>query len=255
MWERVPVHLEEFNAQLKLWIAVDAYPTPDGGLALFFRDVTQHRAALLSIQAERERFSRFAATSGLGVCYCDLPFADLIWDKTVKEHFWLPPEAHVTIDTFYERIHPDDREFTRQSIALSNQGKAPYDIEYRTTDPTEPSRVKWIRAVGWIDYKQTSAQLQKLLSEKDELNKLLALANHRAEEIWGAKLPTGPTRDLLQAFHIDTGEPYQITGMKLQTQLFRREIANDPAAAMTPARVQGLARHMDRGLDQLTHRH
>ena len=50
----------------------------------------------------------------------------------MKEHFWLPPEADVTIETFYERLHSDDRERTRQAIDDSNANNAPYDIEYRT---------------------------------------------------------------------------------------------------------------------------
>ncbi|MFL5812588.1 MAG: PAS domain S-box protein, partial [Bdellovibrionia bacterium] len=200
--ERVPVRIEEYNAQLRLWIAVDAYPTPDGGIAAFFRDITQHKAALTSLEMERERFSRFAAASGLGVWYCDLPFADLIWDRTVKEHFWLSSQDHVTIDTFYDRIHPADREPTKRAIEGSITGRGTYDVEYRTTNPKDPSQFKWIRAIGWTDYdisgnpirfdgitfditerKSASAQLQQLYSEKDELNKLLTLERAQLQSV------------------------------------------------------------------------
>lgn len=36
-----------------------------------------------------------------------------------REHFFLAPEDRVTIDTFYERLHPDDREPTREAIRRS----------------------------------------------------------------------------------------------------------------------------------------
>jgi PAS domain S-box-containing protein len=74
----------------------------------------------------------------------------LIWDNLVKEHFWLTPDAEVTIDMFYERLHPDDRERTRQAIAYSNANDAPYDIEYRTL--STDGQQKWVRALGRTFY-------------------------------------------------------------------------------------------------------
>ena len=107
---------------------------------------------LFTIESQRERFARLTAASEIGVWYCDLPFSDLIWDEKVKEHFWLPAGAHVTIDIFYERIHPLDRERTRAAIETSIQSHARYDIVYRTTDPANAAQIKWIRAIGWTDY-------------------------------------------------------------------------------------------------------
>jgi signal transduction histidine kinase/PAS domain-containing protein len=108
--------------------------------------------ANISIKNLQNRFERSAVAMGLGVWYCDLPFDVLIWNREVKEHFWLPPDAHVTIDVFYERIHPDDRERTRKAIARSIESHETYDIEYRTTNPADTSQVKVIRAMGWTDY-------------------------------------------------------------------------------------------------------
>ncbi|HTV02777.1 MAG TPA: PAS domain S-box protein, partial [Luteitalea sp.] len=52
-----------------------------------------------------------AVSSGrVGLWHCDLPFSTLVWNAKVKEHFGLPPDATVTIDTFYEWMHPADRE-------------------------------------------------------------------------------------------------------------------------------------------------
>ena len=94
----------------------------------------------------RHRLNLVAQATQVGFWFCDLPFDKLIWDERVKEHFWLPPDAEVTIETFYERLHPDDRERTRQAIASSNVQDSSYDIEYRTVSPD--GRIKWIRAMG-----------------------------------------------------------------------------------------------------------
>lgn len=150
--DNVPVRVEDFNAALQVWLDVDAYPTPTGGIAAFFRDVTAQKNALSKIEFQRERFDRLAAASGIGVWYCDLPFSDLVWDEKVKEHFWLPAKAKVTIDIFYERIHPQDRELTRHAIENSIQSHTRYDVVYRTMNPNNEMDLKWIRAIGWTDY-------------------------------------------------------------------------------------------------------
>lgn len=106
------------------------------------------------------RFNRSARAMNLGVWYCDLPFYELIWDKIVKDHFWLPENAKVTIDTFNERIHPEDREMTRQAIEKSISTHGPYDIVYRTTHPEDVNKVKFIRAIGWTDYDESGNPLR-----------------------------------------------------------------------------------------------
>ena len=106
-------------------------------------------AQALRESEERAAFVRRAA--GVGFWYCDLPFDVLQWDDLVKAHFHLPPDAPVTIDTFYERIHPDDREPTRRAIVKSIADRAGYDTVYRTVDP-DTGAVRHIRAIGRTFY-------------------------------------------------------------------------------------------------------
>jgi len=113
-------------------------------------DITERMQAEQILRQQRRRFDLVADAANVGFWFCDLPFDRLTWDNRVKEHFWLPPDADVTIDTFYERIHPDDRERTRQAIAESNEHDLPYDVEYRTVAPD--GREKWVRALGRTFY-------------------------------------------------------------------------------------------------------
>lgn len=54
METRRPVHWETFSPSLKTWVRAGAYPSTDGGLAVYFRDVTKRRKAMdtLSFQAD-----------------------------------------------------------------------------------------------------------------------------------------------------------------------------------------------------------
>ncbi len=111
------------------------------------------------LRRSREQMEIVVKGANVGVWYCPLPFDKLIWDEKVKEHFHLPPDADVTIDTFYERLHPDDRQRTRQSIDRSIEQREPYDIDYRTVSP-DGKNIKWIRAVGRGFYDELGAPIR-----------------------------------------------------------------------------------------------
>jgi K+-sensing histidine kinase KdpD len=138
----------------------------------------------------QERFKRSSLVTNLGIWYCDLPFDILVWNNEVKEHFWLPSDAVVTLDIFYERIHPDDRERTRAAISNSIENHGPYDITYRTTNPINPSQIKQIRAIGWTEYDVNNkplrfdgitldnTHLRKISDERDESLEILETLNN-----------------------------------------------------------------------------
>jgi signal transduction histidine kinase len=127
---------------------------PDGavtGILVQGVDVTARARADRALELNRSRLDYATRLSGVGFWYCNLPFDNLEWDERVKEHFFFAPDAKVTIDDFYSRIHTDDRAPTRDAIEASIRDKTPYDIVYRTVHPTT-AQVKWIRALGGTDY-------------------------------------------------------------------------------------------------------
>ncbi len=115
------------------------------------RDVTERKETERHLRESEERSAFVRRSSGVGFWYCDLPFDVLQWDDLVKAHFHLPPDAVVTIQTFYDRIHPDDREPTRQAIERSIEGRTSYNVDYRTMDPGTGA-LTWVRAIGRTFY-------------------------------------------------------------------------------------------------------
>lgn len=121
----------------------------------FSQEISQDRIERKAVHREltlnRGRLEYASRLSNVGFWYCDLPFDVLEWDERVKEHFFLEPSATVTIEDFYDRMHPDDRERTRSAIDASISSRNAYDIVYRTMHPSTGD-VKWIRALGGTDY-------------------------------------------------------------------------------------------------------
>lgn len=114
-------------------------------------DVTARAESEAALARSRSRLEYASRVSGVGFWYCDLPFDRLDWDERVKDHFFLPPSADVTIEDFYTRLHEEDRNAARVAIEKSILERAPYDIIYRTVDP-DSGAIKWIRALGGADF-------------------------------------------------------------------------------------------------------
>jgi hypothetical protein len=55
-----------------------------------------------------------------------------VFERNTHVHRPQASDAEVTIDTFFERLHPDDRAPTRAAIDQSIETGAPFDIDFRT---------------------------------------------------------------------------------------------------------------------------
>jgi PAS domain S-box-containing protein len=131
-----------------------AVPLPtDGGFVQLAvsRDATARRYSDHALTQNRSRLDYAVRLSGVGFWSCELPFGELQWDHRVKEHFFMPPTARVHLDDFYARMHPEDREPTRQAIEASMRDRVSYDVVYRTVNP-DNGDLKWIRALGGMTF-------------------------------------------------------------------------------------------------------
>ncbi|HEY0478377.1 MAG TPA: GAF domain-containing protein [Kofleriaceae bacterium] len=194
-----------------------ALAAPGGGLhkLAITRDVSARVAATLALAESRARLDYAVRLSGVGFWYCDLPFDELEWDDNVKRQFFLPLDARVTLDTFYDRIHPDDREPTRIAIAASIDDQASYDVIYRTCDPSSDA-IKWIRALGGTTYAGDGTPIrfdgvtvdvtaQKLEEVRVARLAEAALAIHSASTLEGVlQVVTAQARTLIGAHHAVT---------------------------------------------------
>ncbi|HEX5066114.1 MAG TPA: ATP-binding protein, partial [Myxococcota bacterium] len=61
--QRVGVEFEYFEPTMRRWFANRAYPTPDGGIALYFRDVTQRKQVAQRMEADLAALTRLQALS------------------------------------------------------------------------------------------------------------------------------------------------------------------------------------------------
>ncbi|WP_254513909.1 PAS domain S-box protein [Anatilimnocola floriformis] len=183
-------------------------------------DLTERKQAEAALKAAEERFNFVRRSSGVGFWYCDLPFDVLRWDERVKAHFHLPPDAHVTIETFYERMNPDDRAPTQSAIERSILERSAYDVFYRTVSDSGEDE-KWIRAIGRTTYAPNGGPIRfdgvtlDVTEQKNaeaELRRVAAAlseAGHRKDEFLATlahelRNPLAPLRNALQLLRLSS---------------------------------------------------
>jgi PAS domain S-box-containing protein len=116
------------------------------GYLKILRDRTEQKRARDALKLSEERFRIAVDAARLGLWHCELPARTLVWDDQCKKHFGLPADAEVTMETFYELVHPEDRERTREAVERAIAEHTPFDREYRIITPD--GRARWIQAIG-----------------------------------------------------------------------------------------------------------
>ncbi|HZF74823.1 MAG TPA: PAS domain-containing protein [Acetobacteraceae bacterium] len=162
MAERVPTEAEDHYAPLGRAFAVRAFPAEGGGITVFFRDVTEERAAAarLAANADAERRAREALAEGearlrlalqagrMGVWSWDLVADRLEWDARQFELFGLDPAAgQPSGEAALARVHPEDLPGLKAAIeAAIAAGNGTFDHEFRLLLPGATTR--WIGGYG-----------------------------------------------------------------------------------------------------------
>ena len=110
------------------------------------RRLTEEQTALATSE---ERLRLAVANADVGLWDVDMVNDTLIWPARTKAMFGISADVAVTIDDFYNGLHPDDREATTVAfLAAANPDlRALYDIEYRTIGK-EDGVERWVAAKG-----------------------------------------------------------------------------------------------------------
>ena len=60
MQTRKPVHYETISPKLKIWIEANIYPTADGGLSVYFRDISDRKKAEEALRESNQELNEYA---------------------------------------------------------------------------------------------------------------------------------------------------------------------------------------------------
>jgi PAS domain S-box-containing protein len=153
------VRLETVSPILGHWIDMSVYPTVEGGLSVYFRDISAKRRAEEALRQSEERLRRAAQVGGLGLWDWNMRTGEIHWSD---EHFRMEGYAVGEVTPSYEiwaaRLHPDDRAETERAVHDAQESGGDYAHEFRTLHPD--GTVRWLSAQGQFFYDAAGAPVR-----------------------------------------------------------------------------------------------
>lgn len=112
-------------------------------------DVTEQREAEAALQESEEKLRLATDAAEVGLWDWGLTDDTMFWPPRVRAMFGISPDAPVTMDDFYNGVHPDDVEYTTAAFAaaMDPDVRASYDVEYRAIGK-EDGVTRWVAAKG-----------------------------------------------------------------------------------------------------------
>lgn len=136
MDERVPATDEVCYPLLRQWYENRMYPSPDGGMVLFVRNVTQRRQreeARRRGEAYLDAAQRISHTGSWG---WNASTGEIVWSAELFRVMGHDPQGRKpSREMLYERMHADDREAVRLAFDAAVRGRQNFSANYRIVRP------------------------------------------------------------------------------------------------------------------------
>ncbi len=112
-------------------------------------DMSERQAGRAALAMSEERLRLATQAAEVGFWDVDVVNDILIWPPIVKRMFGISDDAPVSMQDYYEGVHPEDRDATMAAFAAAcDPGRrSQYDVEYRTIG-REDGVVRWVAAKG-----------------------------------------------------------------------------------------------------------
>lgn len=115
----------------------------------FVLDLTERKRVEKSLRRSKDRLRMAIESAELGTWDWHLTSNKLILDSGCKAMFGLPPDSKVSLDIFFEGLHPEDRDRVKQAMeqSLTPGYSGSFNIEYRTVG-IQDGVERWLLAKG-----------------------------------------------------------------------------------------------------------
>ena len=249
--ERVPVEFEDYYEPLNLWTAVNAYPTNDGGIAIFFRDITIKKQAQSLVEQEKQKFEAIFVESSSAMALLKGP--TFIFEKINPAYAQILPVHNLIGMAFTEAIPElNDQPFLKIMEKVYDTGEPFYGRE---------ALVRYARReVGKIEDVYFDFTYSRVLDGLGQPYGIYihaievtekVLARRRLEDLSVDLKESVRARDeFLSIASHELKTP--LTSLKLQAQLFQRAVKKGDERVFEKERVTQIVEQTDKQASRLT---
>ncbi|HET9906940.1 MAG TPA: PAS domain S-box protein, partial [Anaerolineales bacterium] len=140
---RTAIELEDYYAERDRWFENRVYPSDEGGLSIFFNDITERKRAEAGMRENEERFQTLANGSPILLWVNGLEGSEFV-NREYLDFLGLDPQTDVRSYDWSEFVHPEDREAYQNTYlrAFENQTEFSTEFRFRRYD----GEYRWMRS-------------------------------------------------------------------------------------------------------------
>ena len=144
--EQIPVELENYYEPSQQWFYVKVHPMADGGLALFFQDITDRKRAEEALRRSEEQFASLFNATSVGMAQTDPVTRRYLRVNAALCAITGYGDAELLAMTVDRLNHPDDRERDRELYERLARAGSAYELEKRYL--RKDGEVVWVHVTG-----------------------------------------------------------------------------------------------------------
>jgi diguanylate cyclase (GGDEF)-like protein/PAS domain S-box-containing protein len=167
------------------WYDLQCSPLPNGGLGIWFRDISAQKESEEKWRAAEERY-RLAAMATDGMVWdLDLASGRIDWTASIRDRLGYDlPDFRSSIEWWEERVHPEDRERAlRELAAVVESGAGRFACEYRFRRPDGTYADVLDRGFVMCDTAGTPVRMVGAMQDNSERNSALAALRARESQL------------------------------------------------------------------------
>jgi PAS domain S-box-containing protein len=244
--ERAGLISESYYPPLAEWVENRIYPSPDGGIAVFQRYVTERKRAESELRRSEALLAEGQRISQTGSWVLNVASGEMYWSR---EHFRIcgvdPDTFELTWESARRCIHPGDQLAENRAFDTAIQERSPYECEFRIVRPD-----------GTITY--VISRGHPILSDTGELTEYVGTIMDITErkEAEAARLELRrrlvgaqeeERRRIAREMHDQFGQ--QLSALALKLSALKREPGGRADFGAQLASLEAIARQLDTDLE------